>query len=126
MPMLRLEDIERERPKSVDLPAPTAWPFVMAFGVALLAAGLVTTLSVSLTGAVLTLAAAVGWFRELFPHEKHETVPVANRDADVPTTEARRVELPAERGRWDRDGVAVDRRRRLAYRFAVDHRERRH
>jgi hypothetical protein len=92
MPMLRLEDIERERPKSVELPAPTAWPFVMAFGVALLAAGLVTTLSVSLTGAVLTLAAAVGWFRELFPHEKHETVPVVGlSETDLPVSLRERV-----------------------------------
>ena len=92
MPTLRLEDIERERPKSVELPAPTAWPFVMAFGVALLAAGLVTTLSVSLTGAVLTLAAAVGWFRELFPHEKHETVPVVGlTETDLPVSLRERV-----------------------------------
>jgi hypothetical protein len=75
--MPTLEEIERGRPKSVDLPAPTAWPFVLAFGVALLFAGLVTTFSVSAAGAVLTLVAAVGWFRDVFPHEKHETVPVA-------------------------------------------------
>ena len=80
--MPTLEEIERARPKSVDLPAPTAWPFVMAFGVAMLFAGLVTTLSVSLAGAVLTLVSAVGWFRDVLPHEKHETVPVA------PLTEA--------------------------------------
>jgi hypothetical protein len=80
--MPTLEEIERGRPRSVDLPAPTAWPFVMAFGVALLFAGLVTTLSVSLVGAVLTVAASAGWFREVFPHERHETVPV------VPLTEA--------------------------------------
>ena len=85
MTTLRLDDIERERPKSVDLPAPTAWPFVMAFGVALLFAGLVTTLSVSLDGAVLTLVAAVGWFRDVLPHEKHETVPVVGlTEKDLP------------------------------------------
>ncbi len=84
--MTTLEEIERARPKSVDLPAPTAWPFVLAFGVALLFAGLVTTFSVSLVGAVLTIAASIGWFGDVFPHEKHETVPV------VPLTEA---EVPA-------------------------------
>jgi hypothetical protein len=77
VPTLRLDEIERGRPKSVELPAPTAWPFVMAFGVALLFAGLVTTFSVSAAGAVLTFVAAVGWFRDVLPHEKHETVPVA-------------------------------------------------
>ena len=75
--MPTLEEIERGRPKSVDLPAPTAWPFVLAFGVALLFAGLVTTFTVSAMGAILTIVAAVGWFRDVFPHEKHETVPVA-------------------------------------------------
>lgn len=71
------EETEREGPKSVELPAPTAWPFVMAFGVTLLFAGLVTTLSVSVAGAVLAIAGAVGWFREVLPHEKEHTVAVA-------------------------------------------------
>ena len=65
--MPTLEEIERERPKSVDLPAPTAWPMVLAFGVTLLFAGLVTNLAVSAAGAVLMVAAAVGWFREVLP-----------------------------------------------------------
>jgi hypothetical protein len=72
-----LEDIERERPKSVDLPRPTAWPMVMAFGITLLFAGLVTNFAVSAVGAVLMLAGAVGWFREVLPHEREETLPVA-------------------------------------------------
>jgi hypothetical protein len=75
--MPTLEEIERERPRSVDLPAPTAWPMVMAFGVTLLFAGLVTDLAVSAVGGVLLLAAAAGWFREVLPHEREETVPVA-------------------------------------------------
>jgi len=82
MPTPRTEEIERGRPTSVDLPAPTAWPFVMAFGVALLFAGLVTTLSVSLAGGVLALVAAVGWFRDVLPRERHETVPVARLAED--------------------------------------------
>ncbi len=75
--MPTLEEIERGRPKSVDLPRPTAWPMVMAFGITLLAAGLVTNLGVSAVGAVLLGAGAVGWFREVLPHEREETVPVA-------------------------------------------------
>jgi len=61
----------------VDLPAPTAWPMVLAFGVTLLFAGLVTNFAVSAVGAVLLVTASVGWFREVLPHEKEETVPVA-------------------------------------------------
>jgi hypothetical protein len=71
------EEIERGRPKSVDLPAPTAWPMVLAFGATLLFAGLVTNFAVSAVGAVLLVTASVGWFREVLPHEKEETVPVA-------------------------------------------------
>src|SRR6266545_3524397 len=74
--MPTLEEIERGRPKSVDLPRPTAWPMVMAFGITLLFAGFVTSLAVSAVGTVLLLAGAVGWFREVLPHEKEETVPV--------------------------------------------------
>ncbi len=36
---------------SVELPAPTAWPIVLAFGLTLVFAGLVTSASVSLLGA---------------------------------------------------------------------------
>ena len=78
-------------PREIELPAPTAWPFVLAFGFTLLFAGLVTSLSVSLLGAVLSLAGCVGWFREVFPHEHEEIVPVVPEDIGV-TTERRIVE----------------------------------
>ena len=50
------------------MPAPTAWPFILAFGATLLFAGLVTSMSVSVLGAALALAGCVGWFRAVFPH----------------------------------------------------------
>jgi hypothetical protein len=62
--------------KSVNLPAPTAWPIVLAFGVTLMFAGLVTTIPISIVGAVLSVAAGVGWFRDVLPQEKIETVQV--------------------------------------------------
>ena len=40
-------------PREIEVPAPTAWPFVLAFGFALGVSGLVTSLSVSILGAVL-------------------------------------------------------------------------
>jgi len=67
---------ESPKPKTVELPAPTAWPIVLAFGTTLLFAGLVTSASVSVLGAVLVIAGAVGWFRNVLPHEAHEAVPV--------------------------------------------------
>jgi hypothetical protein len=61
-------------PREIESPAPTAWPFVLAFGSTLLFAGLVTSSSVTVLGAVLAVAGCIGWFREVFPRE-HE-VPV--------------------------------------------------
>jgi hypothetical protein len=63
-------------PATVELPAPTAWPVILAFGLTLLFAGLLTSVAVSAVGAVLTVAGCIGWFREVLPHEHHETVPV--------------------------------------------------
>src|SRR5258708_39619055 len=64
-------------PGEVEVPALTAWPFVLAFGFTLMFAGLLTSESVSALGAVLAVAGCVGWFREGFPHEDGETVPMA-------------------------------------------------
>ena len=64
-------------PHTIELPAPTAWPIVLAFGLTLVFAGLVTNASVSMLGAIFTIAGCVGWFRDVLPHEKHESVPVA-------------------------------------------------
>jgi hypothetical protein len=56
------------------LPAPTAWPMIFAFGLAMLFAGLVTTFFVSIVGGILVLRAAVGWWFEVLPAEHHEAV----------------------------------------------------
>jgi hypothetical protein len=82
-------------PSAIELPAPTAWPIVGAFGVALLFAGLVTSPSVSILGAILTVSGWVGWFCDVLPHEKHESVPVSLEVPPVVTTrsEVARVDL---------------------------------
>ena len=67
-------------PREIEVPAPTAWPFILAFGAALLFAGLVTSMSISCLGAVLAVAGSVGWFREVFPREHEEVVPVLAED----------------------------------------------
>jgi hypothetical protein len=78
----------------VETPAPTFWPIVLAFGVALLFAGLVTTASVSILGAILAVGGCVGWFRDVLPHEKHESIPIAGAEPHVSTSrpEVSRVE----------------------------------
>jgi hypothetical protein len=82
-------------PVGIELPAPTAWPIVAAFGVALLFAGLVTSASVSILGAILMVSGWVGWFRDVLPHEKHESVPVSADIVPIVTTrpEVARVDL---------------------------------
>ena len=70
--------------KFVEMPRPTAWPFAMAIGTALTFSGLLTNASVSVLGAILTLCGAVGWFRQVLPHEQHELVPVRPEEAAVP------------------------------------------
>jgi hypothetical protein len=59
---------------SIILPAPTPWPIILAFGIALLCGGLVTSISVGILGAILTVTGFIGWFRDVFPHEKEETI----------------------------------------------------
>src|SRR4029077_16559521 len=73
-------------PATVQLPAPTAWPIVLAFGITLLFAGLLTSVSVTILGAVLALAGTGGWFRDVLPHEAHETVLVSDKVEPVVTT----------------------------------------
>jgi hypothetical protein len=73
-------------PQQIEVPAPTAWPIVLAFGFTLLAAGMVTAASVSILGAVLTIAGAVGWFREVLPAESHEWLPVVQEEVAVQTS----------------------------------------
>src|SRR5467141_5035521 len=84
---LELSVATARAPRTIELPAPTAWPIVLAFGFTLVFAGLVTSASVSMLGAVFTVAGCVGWFREVLPHEKHESMPIVE---PVPTAETRR------------------------------------
>ena len=75
-----------EAPQStIHLPAPTAWPIVLAFSITLLLAGLVTSTSVSMLGGILFIAASIGWFRDVFPQEQEETIKVKVEIARVIT-----------------------------------------
>src|SRR5271157_2613917 len=83
-----MTNLEQQReatrqPESVVMPAPTAWPFVFALGSALIFAGLLTNVSVSLLGVVLWIFGAVGWFRQVLPHEHHEEIPVVREAAEA-------------------------------------------
>jgi hypothetical protein len=65
---------ERTSPGTILAPASTAAPLITALGVTFVLAGLVTNATVSVVGAVLFVAGAVGWFREVLPHDHEEAV----------------------------------------------------
>ena len=75
----------------IELPAPTAWPIVLAAGVTLMFAGLLTAASVSGLGVVLAIAGCVGWFREVLPRPHDVILTVVPEEIRV-TTERRAVE----------------------------------
>jgi len=76
---------------TIEVPAPTAWPLVLATGFTLLFAGLLMNGSVSALGAVLSIAGCVGWFREVLPRQHEEEVPLVADEGAV-TTERRVVD----------------------------------
>ena len=61
---------------SILVPAPTAWPFIVALGIALIFTGLVTHAVVSVVGAAFLLRAAVGWWFDVLPEQNEEPVPL--------------------------------------------------
>ena len=91
---------------TVHLPAPTPWPFLMALGLCLLVGSLVLSMGVGILGGLLALAGAVGWFRDVLPHEKHEDIPVTSevvtiepsreRVARIEVGETHRAQLPLQ------------------------------
>jgi len=86
-----MESMAREEITAIEVPAPTAWPLVLAAGFTLIFAGLLMNMSVTALGVVLSLAGCVGWFREVVPRDHEEAVPVVAEDRQV-ATERRAVE----------------------------------
>jgi hypothetical protein len=81
----------REDITAIEVPAPTAWPLVLATGFTLLFAGLLMNVSVTALGVVLSIAGCLGWLRQLFPRDHEEEVPIVAEDRRV-TTERRVVD----------------------------------
>jgi hypothetical protein len=78
-------------PREIASPASTAWPLALAFGFTLIFAGLLTSVSVSVLGAVLTVAGCAGWFLEVLPRQHEVEVPVIPGEF-APVTERRVVD----------------------------------
>jgi hypothetical protein len=74
------------------LPAPTAWPMILAFGITLIGAGYLMHPLLAVVGGAAVLAACVGWFREVLPVEHEEAVPLVEQgEAPVVEPSPRRV-----------------------------------
>src|SRR5215469_7864431 len=69
----------------IEMPSPTAWPIVLAFGITLVFAGMLTTPIVSILGAILAASGYVGWFRDVLPHQKCEVLEVVEEPIPVTT-----------------------------------------
>jgi hypothetical protein len=82
--------IGERTPGTMDVPAPTPWPMVLAFGICLLFAGLATSAWVSVLGAAAALVGTVGWCRQVLPRESLESVPTLGK-APAVTTRRREV-----------------------------------
>ncbi len=76
------------RADPIPMPEPTYWPMTLALGITLGVAGMVTSGYVTAIGVLMAMFAIVGWFRDVFPHEKHEYVPVS--EAKVEITQSKR------------------------------------
>ena len=79
--MTPVHDEHAQPRERIDLPAPTTSPMVVAVGITLAFAGLITHAAVSVVGIALALIGAVGWWREVLPEERVE--PISLRPIDL-------------------------------------------
>lgn len=81
---------------AVLLPVPTGWPMVLALGITLVIAGMVTHWVISLLGVVLSACSAVGWFFEVLPHEHHIAVPAEENELTIYSPRTVHPKLPID------------------------------
>ena len=94
------------RSGAIHLPAPTAWPFLLALGITLISASLVTNMAIGALGLLLFIVSVLGWFRNVLPHEAHEDVVVEEefvtlltpleKVARIEVDETHRAQLPLQ------------------------------
>lgn len=93
--------------ETIAMPRPTAWPMVLASGVALIALGLPTNLIFSLVGFAVAIFALYGWFGQLLTEEAEIEEPLVAPELRAkpigPSTKrvlmptpGQRLELPAK------------------------------
>src|SRR5262244_89685 len=85
------EEQRTQTSNMIEVPAPTPYPLVTSFGLALLAAGLVTSFAVSVVGLIVILFGAVRWFRDVLPEPKEELVAIVTTPEPIFVRSTRRV-----------------------------------
>jgi len=75
----------------IELPAPTAWPMVLACGITLVGAGYLMHPMLAIAGVAAVLLGCAGWFRDVLPVEREEVVPVVDQ---LPVVRSPRAVLP--------------------------------
>ncbi len=78
----------------IHMPLPTAWPVVLALGVTLIIAGMVTSGVISLLGFLLSLISVIGWFRNVLPVEAAEILEVPEDDIQIASARSAIERLP--------------------------------
>src|ERR1700759_5477883 len=103
-----MKDIKAEQHKraAIEMPASTAWPILLAFGITLCFASLVTNAGVGIVGLLLVGCGVAGWAKQVLPEEHHEMVPVHAREftpsslrtnvAHIQISDVHRAFLPVE------------------------------
>jgi len=67
---------ERSNEKQIEMPAPTFWPLLLAFGLMLAFGGLAFHSVVGYVGPLIALLSVLGWIWNVMPEEQHEGIPV--------------------------------------------------
>src|ERR1700735_2797666 len=97
---------EQRQKEPIEMPATTAWPILLAFGITLLFASLVMSREVGFAGFLLICCGVAGWAKQCLPEEHHEMIPVKPRlftpssvrtqVAHIQVSEVHRAFLPVE------------------------------
>src|ERR1700730_3240032 len=97
---------EQHQRELIEMPASTAWPILLAFGITLSFASLVTSVGVGIAGLLLVCCSVAGWAKQVLPEEHHEMISVTARQftpssvrtrvAHIQVSEVHRAFLPVE------------------------------
>jgi hypothetical protein len=89
-----MEHQERSGKVAIHMPSSTAWPITLALGVTLMVTGLVTSGALTILGLILVTLAAIGWFRDVLPVERHFEIEAAYDEVNAAVLQRSTTSLP--------------------------------